>query len=126
MTLKLVRKKKTTAAPTKTKRITNPERFAKEIDGQIEIASGKKIKAGRGVKKSWIEDGEAYGEKSVLIPRVGNRKLYPAAVIAVSSANGVKELMELKKDILARKLSAKVNALYAKPKPKKDPGKSKK
>lgn len=125
MVLKLVRKKKAAAAPSKTKRITNPERFAKEIDGQIEIASGKKIKAGRGVRKSWIEDGGAYGEKTVLIPRVGNKKLYPAAVIAVSSENGVKELTELKKDILSGKLSANVNALYAKPK-KKAPGKSKK
>jgi hypothetical protein len=52
--------------------------------------------------------------------------MYESAPIAVSSENGIKELTELKKIVLAGKMSAKVNSLYARPKPKKAPGKSKK
>jgi hypothetical protein len=119
MVLKLVRKKKAISKiKAKPKRPTNAQRFVIEIDAQIDIAKGKKVKAGRGIKKSWIEDGADYGVKSVLVPRAGNKKLYPGSAIQISSGDGVKELTELRKDIAAGKLLGKVNALYRKPKKK--------
>jgi len=117
MVLKLVRKKKATPkAKAKAKRLTNAQRFIIEIDDQIAIAKGQRIKRGKGLKKSWIEDGAEYDVKAVLAPRVGNKKLYPGSAIIISSSNGISELTELRKNIVAGKLLAKVNSLYRKPK----------
>ena len=117
MALKLVRKKKAvTKAKAQAKRLTNVQRFVIEIDDQIAIAKGQKIKRGKGLKKTWIEDGADYSVKSVLVPRVGNKKLYPGSAIVISSSNGISELTELRKNLVAGKLLAKVNSLYRKPK----------
>ena len=119
------------AAATKPKRLTNAQRFADEIDDQIKIARGERIKAGGGHKKSWLPDGTAYGVKSILVPEVNGKTLFPASTYAVTSngetlipasnyivtsVNGVKELGELRNKVMAGKLAAKVNALYTKPK----------
>ena len=119
------------AAASKPKRLTNAQRFASEIDDQIEIARGARIKAGREYKKSWLRDGAAYGVKSILVPEANGKTLFPASTYAITSTgqtlypasnyivtsiNGVKELGELRNKVMAGKLAAKVNALYTKPK----------
>ena len=116
------------AAAPKPKRLTNAQRFVDEIDAQIEIASGKRINAGGGHKKSWLRDGTPYGVKSILVPEVNGKTLFPPSTYAITSngetlfpastyiitsISGVKELEELRRKVLAGKLAAKVNALYA-------------
>ncbi len=119
------------AAATKPKRLTYAQRFAQEIDDQIEIARGARIEAGKEYKKSWLQDGAAYGVKSILVPKVNGKTLFPASTYAVTSngetlipssnyivtsVTGVKELGDLRRKVMAGKLAAKVKALYAKPK----------
>ena len=119
------------AAASKPKRLTNSQRFASEIDDQIKISRGQRIKAGGGYKKSWLRDGAAYGVKSILVPEINGKTLFPASTYAVTSSGetlfpastyivksekGDKELGELRRKVMAGELAAKVNALYAKPK----------
>ncbi len=103
MALKLVRKK--TAMPVSgRKKKSAIEKFKDAIDVQLRLASGEKVKKGRGVAKSWMVDGKEYGVEKVLVPRVGNRPLYGRSAIAVDMkqkkppTNELKELRRLVAD----------------------------
>ena len=119
------------AAAPKPTRLTIVQRFANEIGDQIKIARGESIIAGGGLKKSWLRDGTAHGVKSILVPELNGKTLFPLSTYAVTSngetlfpastyiitsLTGVRELEELKRKVLAGKFAAKVNALYTKPK----------
>ena len=77
MVLKLVRKKKVKPKVARRKKKSEIDKFKDAIDVQLRLASGEKVKKGRGFVKSWMEDGKEYGVKNVLVPRVGKRALYP-------------------------------------------------
>ncbi len=75
------------------------ERFTDAIEVQLRLASGEKVKKGRGFAKSWMGDGKEYGVEKVLLPRVGNRRLYPKSVLVVDMKQKkppTKELKELR------------------------------
>ncbi len=83
MALKLVRKKKVKPATAGRRKKSETEKFKDAIGVQLRLASGEKVKRGRGFTKSWMEDGKAYGVEKVLAPRVGNRPLYPRSALVV-------------------------------------------
>ncbi len=94
--LKLVRKKKVKPAAAGRRKKSEIERFKDAIDAQLRLASGKKVKRGRGFTKSWMEDGKGYGVEKVLAPRVGNRPLYPKSAFAVDMKQKKPPTNELK------------------------------
>ncbi len=100
MGLKLVRKKVTTADATGRRKKGEIEKFKDAIEVQLRLASGEKVKKGKGIAKSWMEDGKEYGVAKVLIPRVGNVPLYGRSAIVVDMKqkkpprNELKELLE--------------------------------
>ncbi len=49
------------------------QKFKDAVDVQLQLASGEKVKKGKGYAKSWLEDGKKYGVEKVLVPRVGVR-----------------------------------------------------
>ena len=57
MALKLVRKKKATPVSRRKSEIT---KFMDAIEVQLRLAAGEKIKARRGMAKSWMQDGAEY------------------------------------------------------------------
>ncbi len=83
MALKLVRKKKAKSASAGRKKKSEIEKFKNAIDVQLRLASGEKVKKGRGFAKSWMEDGKEYGVEKVLAPRVGKRALYSKSALVV-------------------------------------------
>ena len=83
MALKLVRKKKAKAAAGGRRRKSEVEKFKEAIDVQLRLAAGEKVKRGKGLAKSWMQDGKAYGVDKVLVPRVGNSLLYPKSALVV-------------------------------------------
>ena len=110
MALKLVRKKKAKLAAASRKK-SPIEKFKDAIDVQLRMASGEKVKKGRGLAKSWMTGGDEYGVESVLIPRVGTRLLYPKSSIAVNMKQKTpptNELKELRGMVVAGKLSNRI------------------
>ncbi len=99
MALKLVRKKKAKAAAAGRRRKSEIEKFTDAVDVQLRLASGEKVKKGKGFAKSWMEDGKEYGVEKVLVPRVGNRPLYSRSALVVDMKQKkppTKELKELR------------------------------
>ncbi len=65
MAVKLVRKKKAKSVASGRKKKSAIEKFKGAIEVQLRLASGEKVKKGRGIAKSWMVDGKEYGvEKS--------------------------------------------------------------
>ncbi len=99
MALKLVRKKKMKPATADRRKKSGIEKFKDAIDVQLRLASGEKVKKGKGIAKSWMEDGKEYGVEKVLVPRVGNRPLYSKSALVVDMKQKkppTKELKELR------------------------------
>ena len=116
MALKLIRKKKAKPVSRKKGEIA---KFMEAVDVQLRLATGEKVKAGRGTAKSWMEDGAEYGVTVVLVPRVRNRPLYRGSAIEVNmkqKAPPTNELRELKKRAASGKLSNRIYAALRKPK----------
>ncbi len=113
MALKLVRKKKAKPASGRKKK-SEIEKFKDAIDVQLRLASGEKVKKGRGVAKSWMGDGKEYGVEKVLVPRVGNRPLYGRSAITVDMKQKkppTNELKELRGLVADRKLIKQIYRL---------------
>ena len=95
------------------------EKFKDAIDVQLRLASGEKVKKGKGFAKSWMKDGKEYGVEKVLVPRVGNRPLYPKSVLVVDPKHKkppTKELKELRGLAADGKLSNRINMALRKQK----------
>ncbi len=119
MALKLIRKKKAKPANTGRRRKSEIEKFMAAVDVQLRVASGEKVKKGKGFAKSWLEDGKAYGVKNVLVPRVGNRPLYPKSALVVDTKQKqppTNELKDLRQSAEAGKLSNQIYKALRKPK----------
>ena len=119
MALKLVRKKKAKPAAAGRRKKSEIEKFKNAIDVQLRLASGEKVKKGRGFAKSWMEDGKEYGVEKVLAPRVGTRLLYPKSVIAVDIKQNkppTKELKELRRLVADGKLAKQIYSALRKQK----------
>ncbi len=119
MALKLVRKKKVKPAAAGRKTRSEIDKFKNAVDVQLRLASGEKVKKGKGFAKSWMADGNEYGVEMVLVPRVGNRSLYPKSALVVDMkqkmppTNELQELAELAAD---GKLSNRIYATLRKQK----------
>ncbi len=114
MALKLVRKKKAKPVASGRKKKSAIEKFKDAIEVQLRLASGEKVKKGRGIAKSWMVDGKEYGVEKVLVPRVGNRPLYGRSAIAVDMKQKkppTNELKELRALVAARKLDKQIYRL---------------
>ncbi len=96
MALKLVRKKKVKSAAAGRRKKSVIEKFKDAIDVQLRLASGEKVKKGRGFAKSWMEDGEEYGVENILVPRVGTRLLYREFALVVDMKQQKPPTQELK------------------------------
>ena len=99
MALKLVRKKKVKPESAGRRKKSEIEKFKDAIDVQLRLASGEKVKKGKGFAKSWMEDGKEYGVERVLVPRVGSRPLYSKSALVVDMKQKkppTKELKELR------------------------------
>ena len=119
MALKLVRKKKVKPTAAGRRKKSEIEKFKDAIDVQLRLASGETVKKGRGFAKSWMEDGKEYGVEKVLVPRVGNRPLYPKSVLVVDMKRNkppTKELTELRGLAADGKLSNRINLALRKQK----------
>ena len=111
MALKLVRKKKVQPASAGRRKTSEIEKFKDAIDVQLRLASGEKVKKGKGFSKSWMEDGKEYGVEKVLVPRVGNRPLYSRSALVVDMKQKkppTKELKELRGLVADGKLSNRI------------------
>ncbi len=111
MALKLVRKKKAKPAAAGRRKKSEIEKFKNAIDVQLRLASGEKVKKGRGFAKSWMEDGKEYGVEKVLAPHVGTRLLYPKSAITVDMKQGkppTTELQELRGLVADGKLANRI------------------
>jgi hypothetical protein len=111
MALKLVRKKKAKPAAGGRRRKSEIEKFMDAIDVQLRLAAGEKVKKGKGLAKSWMEDGKEYGVEKVLMPRVGNSLLYPKSALVVDKKQKqppTKELKELRQLAEDGKLSNRI------------------
>ena len=108
MGLKLVRKKVTTGAAVAGRRKKGAiEKFKDAVEVQLRLASGEKVKKGKGIAKSWMEDGKGYGVAKVLNPRVGNVPLYNRSAIVVDMKQKKPPTNELK-ELLARAADGKL------------------
>ena len=119
MALKLVRKKKVKPAAAGRRKKSEIEKFKDAIDVQLRLASGEKVKKGKGFAKSWMEDGKEYGVEKVLVPRVGNRPLYPKSALVVDMKQKkppTKELKELRGLAADGKLSNRISMALRKQK----------
>ncbi len=117
MALKLVRKKKAKPVASGRKKKSAIEKFKDAIDVQLRLASGEKVKKGRGIAKSWMGDGKEYGVEKVLVPRVGNRPLYGRSAITVDMKQKkppTNELKELRGLVADRKLIKQIYRLRKK------------
>lgn len=117
MALKLVRKKK--AKPAAGRKKGAIEKFTDAIDVQLRLASGEKVKTGKGYAKSWMQDGAEYGIEKVLVPRVGNRLLYVRSAISVDMKQKnppTNELKELRQRATDEKLDYQIYKAARKPK----------
>ncbi len=112
MALKLVRKKTTTVAAAGRRKKGEIEKFKDAIEVQLRLASGEEVKKGKGIAKSWMEDGKEYGVAKVLIPRAGNVPLYAKSAIAVDMKQKKPPTNELK-ELMARVTDGKLaNQIY--------------
>ncbi len=114
MALKLVRKKKVKPAAAGRRKKSEIQKFKDAIDVQLRLASGEKVKKGKGFAKSWMEDGKKYGVEKVLVPRVGNRPLYPKSALVIDTKQKkppTKELKDLRGLAADGKLSQRIYAL---------------
>ncbi len=112
MALKLVRRKKAKPAAAGRRKKSEIEKFTAAIDVQLRVASGEKVKKGKGFAKSWLEDGKKFGVEGVLVPQVGNRPLYPKSALVVDMKQKrppINELKELRQLAMDGKLS---NSIY--------------
>ena len=113
MALKLVRIKKQPTASKASKKKLGVEKFSDAIDVQLRLASGESIKQGRGAAKSWVVDGSDYGEKFVLLPKIGKSLLWPKTAVPLKS-DGTKDvtstLNTLKTEVASGKFN---NRIYA-------------
>ena len=119
MALKLVRKKKVKPAAAGRRKKSDIEKFKDAIDVQLRLVSGEKVKKGKGFAKSWMKDGKEYGVEKVLVPRVGNRPLYPKSVLVVDMNQKkppTKELKEVRRLAADGKLSNRINMALRKQK----------
>ena len=111
MAPKLVRKKKAKPAAAGRRKRSEIEKFKDAIDVQLRLASGEKVKKGKGFAKSWMEDGEKYGVEKVLVARAGNRPLYSRSALVVDMKQKkppTKELKELRRLAADGKLSNRI------------------
>ena len=111
MALKLIRKKKVKTASAGRRKKSEIEKFKAAIDVQLRLASGEKVKKGKGLAKSWMEDGKEYGVEKVLVPRVGNRPLYSKSALVVDMKQKkppMKELKELRGLVADGKISNRI------------------
>ncbi len=119
MALKLVRKKRVKPAAAGRRKKSEFEKFKDAIDVQLRLASGEKVKKGKGFAKSWMGDGKDYGVEKVLVPRVGNRPLYAKSALVVDMKQNkppTKELKELRGLAADGKLSNRINIALRKQK----------
>ncbi len=107
MALKLVRKKKPTADAAGRRKKGEIEKFKDAIEVQLRLASGEEVKKGKGIAKSWMEDGKEYGVAKVLVPRVGNVPLYGRSAIVVDMKQKKPPTTELK-ELLERAAEGKL------------------
>ncbi len=117
MALKLVRKKKAKPVASGRKKKSAIEKFKDAIDVQLRLASGEKVKKGRGIAISWMGDGKEYGVEKVLVPRVGNRPLYGRSAITVDMKQKkppTNELKELRGLVVDGKLTKQIYRLRKK------------
>jgi hypothetical protein len=117
MALKLVRKKKAKPVASGRKKKSAIEKFKDAVEVQLRLASGEKVKKGRGIAKSWMGDGKEYGVEKVLVPRVGNRPLYGKSAITVDMKQKkppTKELKELRGLVADGKLTKQIYRLRKK------------
>ncbi len=111
MAPKLVRKKKAKPAAAGRRKRSEIEKFKDAVDIQLRLASGEKVKKGKGFAKSWMEDGKEYGVEKVLAPRAGNRPLYSRSALVVDMKQKkppTKELKELRRLAADGKLSNRI------------------
>ena len=125
MALKLVRKKKATLPAASSRKKGEIAKFKDAIEVQLRLASGEKVKKGKGVAKSWMVDGGEYGVAKVLIPRVGNAPLYGRSAIAVDMKQKTPPTKELK-ELMARVADGKLSGAIYKAARKRKPGAAKK
>ncbi len=114
MALKLVRKKKVKPGGSGRKKKSEIEKFKDAVDVQLRLASGEKVKKGRGIAKSWMVDGKEYGVEKVLVPRAGNRPLYGKSAITVDMKQKkppTNELKELRGLVVDGKLTKQIYRL---------------
>ncbi len=117
MALKLVRKKKAKPVASGRKRKSAIEKFKDAIEVQLRLASGEKVKKGRGIAKSWMVDGKEYGVEKVLVPRAANRPLYGRSAITVDMKQKkppTNELKELRGVVADGKLNKQIYRLRKK------------
>jgi len=98
------------AAPGRKKK-SEIDKFLDAIDVQLLLATGKKVKKGKGFAKSWMEDGNEYGVEKVLMPRVSSRPLYPKSAFVVDMKQAkppTKELKELRGLVADGKLTNRI------------------
>ena len=107
MGLKLVRRRVPTASAPGRRKKGEIEKFKDAIEVQLRLASGEKVKKGKGIAKSWMEDGKEYGVAKVLNPRVGNVPLYNRSAIVVDMKQKKPPTNELK-ELLARAADGKL------------------
>ena len=73
----------------------------------------RSIKQGRGAAKSWVVDGSDYGEKFVLLPKIGKSLLWSKTAVPLKS-DGTKDvtstLNTLKTEVASGKFN---NRIYA-------------
>ncbi len=111
MALKLVRKKKLRSAAGGRRRTNEIEKFMGAIDVQLRLASGDKVKKGKGFANNWMVDGTDYGVEKILVPRAGNRPLYAKSALVVDMEQKkppTKELKELRGLAADGKLSNRI------------------
>ena len=109
MALKLVRRKK--AKPAAGRKKSEIDKFSDAIDVQLRLAAGEKVKKGRGYAKSWMQDGAAYEEEKVLVPRIGHNPFYSRSAIAVDmkqKSPPTNELTELRGKVVEGKLDKQI------------------
>ena len=113
MALKLVRIKKKPAAFKASKKKSGVEKFSDAIEVQLRLASGETVKQARGTVRSWVAEGSAYGEKFVLLPKIGKSLLWPKAALPLKSdteKDVTAALNSLKAEVASGKFN---NRIYA-------------
>ena len=111
MAIKLVRIKKKKGSKAASAKMSEVDKFIAAIELQKRIAGGEQVKQGKGFARSWIEDGESFGEKKVLRPRIGNVLLWEKAAMPVKSADGLAELNVLLDKAKSDRLNSRIYSI---------------